>query len=350
MLLLNRAASTLLSIDLSQDWTNSSIGLRSNSKPAGAPNLVEGGLWVDEANKLLYSGFGGRKSNFGNNAKQEYGLWSFAPDGQGGGKWTNLNSTAPTGFQNIRPNCGLVASGNGRGYLLGGIDNGSYISGLVTYDFATKALSNDTVRNTAGDGYRQKGGAHFVPNFGPQGMIVAFGGDQAGSGRIAVDFTIVDVFDPATGNWYQQPTSGNVPGYRKEFCMAGAASNNETYEIFVYSGWGGNLGPAAIPYDEVYVLSLPSFNWFKADYLAENPRHAFSCNHIGGGQIVTVGGVNSTTNGPNDLYKDVFNTQDQFVQGLSIFDLSTMTWSPNYSAAKAEYSPSDQIQQYYATK
>jgi hypothetical protein len=195
------------------------------------------------------------------------------------------------------------------------------------------------------------GGAHFVPNFGPQGILVTWGGDQVTRGAdrfVASD--VVQLFDPATGTWYEQPTTGNIPNGRKEFCFSGAASNNQTYEIFMYAGWGGNLGARALPYDEVYVLSLPSFNWFKADYLAENPRHGLTCNHIGGGQIVTIGGLNTTQNGPDNLYQDVFNTQDQFTQGLSVFDLNTMTWRPNYSAAQREYAPSEAIQQYYSTK
>jgi hypothetical protein len=118
----------------------------------------------------------------------------------------------------------------------------------------------------------------------------------------------------------------------------------------MYAGWGGNLGARALPYDEVYVLSLPSFNWFKADYLAENPRHALTCNHIGGGQIVTIGGLNTTQNGPNNLYNDVFNTPDQFTQGLSVFDLNTMSWRSDYSAALKQYTPAAAIQQYYSTK
>jgi len=133
-----------------------------------------------------------------------------------------------------------------------------------------------------------------------------------------------------------------------EFCMTGLASDNNTYEIFMYAGCNGNLGTAAIPYDEVYVLSLPSFNWFKADYLAANPRHALTCESVGGGQIVTIGGLNTTTNGPDDLYKDVFNTADQFTQGLAIFDLNTMAWKNSYSSKQTSYTPSSAVETYYA--
>ncbi|KIW08569.1 uncharacterized protein PV09_00534 [Verruconis gallopava] len=350
-------SSTLLSIDLSQDFTNATVNINSNSKPAGVPDLDSGGIWVDKVNKVLYTGFAGRSSTFGNAAYQDRGLWSFSPDGQGGGSWKNLNSTAPAGFKTeVRPYSALVASGDGKGFMLGGFDpaNASVgISGLVIYDFSSNKLSNNTVTGIANKGVVQMGGAHFVPNFGPQGIMITFAGDQVGAKQAGADSllstTTVQIYDPATGVWYEQTTSGNIPEPRKEFCMTGAASNNETYEIFVYAGWNGNLGPVAIPYDEVYVLSLPSFNWFKADYLAENPRHGLTCNHIGGGQILTVGGVNTTQNGPNNLYDDVFNTPDQFTQGLNVFDLSTMAWATSYSAQKQTYSPAAAIQQYYST-
>jgi hypothetical protein len=233
-------------------------------------------------------------------------------------------------------------------------DGASAVSGLVTYDYTSKKLSNSTVTGIKNGGIVQMGGAHFVPNFGPQGILVTFGGDRVGIKQAGddslLDSSSVRVYDPATGTWYKQATSGNIPEARKEFCMTGVASNNETYEIFVYAGWDGNLGTPAIPFDEVYVLSLPSFNWFKADYLAENPRHALTCEHIGGGQIVTIGGVNTTQNGPDDLYADVFNTADQFTQGLGVFDLNTMAWSTSYSSEQTTYGPAASIQQYYASQ
>ena len=315
---------------------------------------------MDEANHRLFSGFSGRQSTFGDGAYQDFGLWSFTPDGQGGGQWANLNATAPPRFGDRRPYHALVASGNGRGYMLGGFapnasspdvrNNNWNISGLVTYDFAANNRTNETVTGTGNGGVVQMGGAQFVPNFGPEGILVTFGGTQAkDNGDNFLDSTTVQIYDPATGNWYEQATTGNIPEPRKSFCMTGAASNNETYEIFMYAGWGGNLGPRAIPYDEAFVLSLPSFNWFKVDYLAENPRHSLTCEHVGGGQIVTIGGVNTTQNGPDSLYNDVFNTPDQFIQGLSVFDLSTMAWRSDYSAALTEYTPSAAIQQYYAS-
>jgi hypothetical protein len=144
--------------------------------------------------------------------------------------------------------------------------------------------------------------------------------------------------------------TGNVPEPRKEFCITGAASNNQTYEIFLYAGWDGNLGARAIPFDEVFVFTLPGFNWVKASYPALNPRHGLTCHSIGGGQILTIGGVNTTQNGPTDLYKDVFDTADQFTQGLGVFDLNTLSWKNSYSSKQTTYTPAQPIQVFYANK
>jgi len=157
-------------------------------------------------------------------------------------------------------------------------------------------------------------------------------------------------FDPASGQWYEQAVTGNVPTARKEFCITGAASNNKTYEIFLYAGWDGNLGKAAIPFDEVFVLTLPGFNWVQASYPALHPRHALTCNALSGGQILTIGGLNTTQNGPGNLYQGVFNTPDQFTEGLAVFDLNTLSWKTSYSSKQTVYTPSQAVQVFYDNK
>jgi hypothetical protein len=116
------AASTLLAINLAHDWTNSSVTIQSIPKPAGCPNLRNGGIWTDSKNEVLYTGFAGVNSFFGNGANYSQGLWSFTPDNSGSnGTWQNLNATADTTFT-TQPRAfkGEVTSGNGAGFFLGG--------------------------------------------------------------------------------------------------------------------------------------------------------------------------------------------------------------------------------------
>lgn len=108
----------MIAISLDKDWTNSTVNLQSISKPSGAPDLSAGGIWVDHKKNVLYTGFAGRSSSFGNQQSQPTGLWQYSPASD---EWTNLNSTADSfagGYSRIRD--ALVTSGNGKGYALGG--------------------------------------------------------------------------------------------------------------------------------------------------------------------------------------------------------------------------------------
>lgn len=356
------------------------------AKPSDVPNLNDAGIWVNKMSNLLYTGFVGLPSDFGDAPKISQGLWSFEPSEDGTtGTWTNLNDTTDEYFiTQPRHFAGPVASGSGAGFFLGGklrghplpsertpglaepeglslnsnhttgniLDNGTQVpvSGLLKYDFATKVATNSTVVGTSTSGYLQLGQMQYVPNFGPAGVIIAAGGHQLQNGaseKYLLSFNSVQVFDPATNTWYEQTTTGSIPNGRKEYCMTGAASSNHTYEILVYAGWDGNLGATSISWDQAYVLSLPSFHWFEADYQALQPRHGLTCEHIGGGQVLTIGGVDTTQDVPNKLYSGVFNTRDAHAQGLAIFDLSSLSFKTGYVSNQTVYNLAPDLQNYY---
>lgn len=94
--------------------------------------------------------------------------------------------------------------------------------------------------------------------------------------------------------------------------------------------------------DEVYVLSLPAFAWFKADYPAQHPRILHTCHTVGNGQVLSVGGHD-----PTDVYNNSV-TADPFMQGLGIFDLTKMRWSDRYDADAQLYQTPAVIKAWYA--
>ncbi|KAL8376360.1 hypothetical protein RB595_007446 [Gaeumannomyces hyphopodioides] len=358
-------STSLLAIDLSQDFTGASVKMISTPKPLGAPSLRQGGLWVDRTQKALYLGFAGSHSAFPDRADSPRGLWSFTPDSKGSGNFSNLNGTGPAWFlENPRPFDGLYASGAGAGYFFGGFEGDKPdiegvnvadeipTSGMLTYDFKAKTLTKSGAKGLSIGGEMQRGNMIYVPNFGREGILVSIGGCQR-SKKIKnfdflVDNTVARVYDIATKSWHEQITTGGEPTPRKDYCIAGAASNNRTFEILMYAGWGGNLGTSAIAFDQAYILSLPSFRWFKAEYKALRPRHGVSCHHAGGGQVITVGGADTTQEGPNNLYQDVFNNQDSFNQGIGIFDLSTLKFADSYKGGGLDsYTLSPEIQSWY---
>lgn len=343
-------SSTLVYVDMSEDFTPSSATISSIRKPDGAPNSWLSGIWTNDG--LMYTGFAGREPPVGDEASPDQGLWSFEPSADGtDGTWTNLNGTADAYFTtSLRPFAGSVASGNGTGFFLGGqVDysaNDTYqpTSGLVTYDFATHTAANASVTGISTDGWAAYGQMHYVPNFGPAGVVLSAGGIVADDRTTYASFDTVQVLDPATGSWYEQATTGDAPAARKEFCIAGAASSNDTYEVVVYAGWAGELGTAAIPFDDLHVLSLPSFHWFRASYEALYPRHGLTCEHLGGGQVLAIGGVDTTQ---DSGFTGCFQTEDRHPQGLMVFDLGTMAWADGYVRNQTVYDQSSAVSSYY---
>lgn len=122
----------------------------------------------------------------------------------------------------------------------------------------------------------------------------------------------------------------------------------------MYAGWGSNLGSAALPFDEIYILTLPAFEWIKVQYSPAHPRHGHTCHTVGNRQMLVIGGVDSlqdsTSSEAPSLDKATFTTADQFTQGLAIYDMSTLSWSSSYDPNADIYEQSDLVKNYYASK
>ena len=123
----------------------------------------------------------------------------------------------------------------------------------------------------------------------------------------------------------------------------------------MYGGSNGRLGSFAVPYDEIFILTLPAFHWLKVDYLPSHPRIGHTCNAVGGSQIVSVGGgdANSTINfgSFSDISNSVFNTSaDPNAQGLAIFNMTSLTWATQYTANAPAYVQSDEVRTFYSDK
>ena len=94
--------------------------------------------------------------------------------------------------------------------------------------------------------------------------------------------------------------------------------------------------------DEVYILSLPAFTWFKANYTSVDPRIYHTC-HVVGNQMMSIGGLNpSFTSLPAAL-----NDTDPFWEGIKVFDMTALEWTNYYNASAAPYTPSEMILRYY---
>lgn len=235
------AASTLLSIDLSQDWTNASVVFQSIPKPDGVPNLDGPSLWYHDEEDVLYTGFTGTNTSFGGPRDlPPLSLWTFKPDGAGSGAWKEvINATSPTWDSLTRPRYPLQAHGSNSAWILGGNNLPSESptpigENIVDFDMESRTFENSTVQCCNATNGIAGGAMQFVPSFGPKGLFVVMGGVNGNAIEGAHDllgFAEVSVFDPAKKEWWNQTTTGNEPSPRIQFCTAGVNSTNGTYEM-----------------------------------------------------------------------------------------------------------------------
>ena len=339
-----------ISIDISQSWTPGSVTLTRIEK--SAPVLNDEYLWPSYDGKSFYA-WGGYASPLldtnGNPDTPPNDLWRFGVDGQGAGSWNRIS--VPGTF--TRTTHALTAFDNDTAYLLGGEIsertsqslNGlslADVSGLTRYVASGNNWTNNSIVNTVSNTNWANGGMMFVPpgagNNASAGFLAAFGGQNGA----LIPFDHVSVFDIAGKKWYRQPTSGLIPSFRTSFCTVGVQGDADTFEIFIYGGTlpgADSTSSANIKdLDQVYVLSIPSFTWYQANYDPTNARFAHSCNVIGKRQFVTVGGASSKIS-----WDFNGNTTDPEPQGLGIFDMTKLQWSSSYDANAAAYVTPDMI-------
>ena len=324
----------------------------STTPKSGPPNLNDGAMWYHESEKVIYADFVGSSASFSTGVKPgPLSLWSFKPDGTGSGVWSPVISAGASALQTLnRPTVPLSASGKDTALVLGGRDDsGNFLPGLIQFDMNKRIFTNISSEDIGKIATR--GAMHYVPVFGTEGIFIALGGTyRPGAGM--PDFGNLPIFDPMAQKWYNQNTTGNKPASRVNTCVAGIASTNQTYEIFVYSGFGGNLGTQAVPFDTINILTLPAFHWINVPYNPANPIHGHTCHSVGGSQILVVGGSDANPKVVDGAYdkiaKSVMGSPDPNKQGLSVFNMSSLSWQDHYSASPPAYGQSDPIKQYYA--
>lgn len=92
-------------------------------------------------------------------------------------------------------------------------------------------------------------------------------------------------------------------------------------------------------YDDVYVLSLPSFTWLKV-YSGDHPRFGHTCHYAGVRHMIRIGGSLDadtysieTTGQP--LVLDTLKCDEQ--AGVALFDLSECTWGSSFDTHAPAY-------------
>jgi Kelch motif len=179
---------------------------------------------------------------------------------------------------------------------------------------------------------------------------------------------VIEVLDVATltgnsgGTWYKQKTSGDIPLPRVDACViAATAPDNSSTNMLVSllscqiaegrrvtdflacSYLYGGRNDTAI-FDQLYVLSLPSFTWVKVRayirvlwsfgtnitkiFEGQSPRYGMTCHLMGERQLITVGGYSSLNLTSGCDWED---------KGVGVYDVSALLWGSRYLADAGGY-------------
>lgn len=310
------------------------------TKDNTVPNVAGGVLWADEVNKVFWL-YGGEFST----APTPFQLWGYDTILN---QWNNSNaaSTAATPMQRVSYGAGTTMAG--KGYYYGGYLNSLTnplwsgqplaTSNLVTFDMDTGIMSNNTGYDSTG---RAEGVMVGIPA-SAAGMLVYFGGVAypfANTTEVAMDMSQILVYDVGDNKWYLQTATGDIPANRRKFC-AGAtwADDQSSYNIYLYGGFG--FGENATGFDDIYILSIPTFEWIKwypDKPGAGAPHGLLTCNVIDRGQMIVMGG-----NFTNTTDCDVPTVGGQHNMNLGQMDATGAKWY-SYLPNLTDYSVPDAI-------
>ncbi|KAL8632441.1 hypothetical protein Q9189_001816 [Teloschistes chrysophthalmus] len=323
-----------LTLDMSKSWTNNTVTYGSINKTAasedGVPDLNDGFLFPAADNQSFFQ-FGGETN------------WLFH-------SWLSPPTAA---YQFTLSGQALATTMDNTFFILGGME-GSHSAQSTMYDIK----GGDNVpqggvvafNTTAGKWTNSSMPAHLVrphgrngmlgalPTFGPRGLLLA-----AGTGTVdgeAPNYQNITLYEPDHKTWHYQIATGDIPKGRDGGCNVGIAGDDGRNNPN-----GGDLLPNQvkenIDLDSVYVLSLPAFAWFRADYPANHSRYFHSCEVVGNRQMLSIGGRNPLDDGQGILGPDPIR------HGLQIFDLTAMKWSDRYDANAAPYTTPRVVKDWY---
>lgn len=181
-----------------------------------------------------------------------------------------------------------------------------FLEGMVVLNTTAGTAVNISTMPIDNGQPRTRGVMQYIPNYGDNGILISFGGTYRPVSEIDsnvaanyVDMSEIDIFDISTlyngGNassgWYKQQATGNVPLARGAFCaVTVSAPDNSSHNIYIYGGLNEHSDTY---YDDVYVLSLPSFTWTMMYGPGNSPRFGHTCHLVGNRQMLTVGGISN---------------------------------------------------------
>ncbi|KAI0015903.1 hypothetical protein F4780DRAFT_37919 [Xylariomycetidae sp. FL0641] len=351
-----------LTLDLTKSWDIGSPALTGLPRPSGPPAVSLGYLWNDLDHLWLYGGefsdtpavepspvstwmydigsssweeFQNPKTSAGNYSEPAGQPIQRAAEGAGvsvpelGLSWYfggHLDWATTPGWSNQVPRVYLdsLLEFTTPGYANSGV-NSLHASGAPEGG-AYRNITQGGIQNSGGFTERADGVLVYVPGWGPNGILLGLGGGVVGDDGTTDAFasmTTIDVYDIESSEWYHQVTTGDAPQVRVNPCaVVFSAPDASSFNIYMYGGQ--NLIPyeEQTQYTDVWILTIPSFTWVKADLSSsdEPPARAGHQCAARDGQMVVVGGyINDNT-----------SCEDT---GVYNFDASKLAWKSSFDAA-----------------
>ena len=240
-------------------------------------------LWDAGDNKSCYA-FGGSISSIPLSwIPNPVDLWQLTSDGTGGGNWSKFNvseepqqqlpkfssgraskrpqaisalnsasrplfsASAQVGthpiFDNLtRPDLALGATVDGTGFILGGVsdrysargvntDQYTALGGIVAFNMTSNQWSNTSMPSSMVRPTGRNGILASVPNFGPQGLLIAMG--IGVTNQVPIPFETITIYDPESKTWHNQTATGDISKGRDKACTVGIQGDNGTFEMYV---------------------------------------------------------------------------------------------------------------------
>ncbi|KAH6651328.1 hypothetical protein F5144DRAFT_479164 [Chaetomium tenue] len=240
---------TTIRIDLSESWTASDVSMRQIDKPWSAKRTQT--VWTDLEGGHYYLWGGEWVSGERTETDDDSALWKFTPDATNGGSWTVEAPKNPVLFQQLAvTKLGAFASTNKTGFVIGGLASGltdssrgifhnQAVPGMVAFNMETRVWEDGTTGFSPIDGTLVGASAQWVPNLGPNGLIMVLGGvapvpiqETTFADATPFDFRNLTFFDPETKQSYWQIATGNIPpSPRSKFCATGFQNADGGYEM-----------------------------------------------------------------------------------------------------------------------
>lgn len=182
------------------------------------------------------------------------------------------------------------------------------------------------------------GGLVYLP-VGKAGILLLLGGSDANSSIFNMrSMENIAVYDIDSSAWYSVVATGtpDIPNGRAEFCLAvSRAPDDSSFQVTMY---GGTLENSTY-YDDVWVLSIPSFQWISVtdtnntERMSNGPRagrKGHTCTIWDDSQIIVLGGMyasNAATQIQGDGNRSVCDTA---YSPIRLLETSTYTWKNEY--------------------